>query len=167
MTGAPVRNLAPDSALIDQLNQELVRLVRLFGKVRYRFAGRGPGEIERPAYAILFTLVREGAQRTGRLAELLHAEISTISRQSRSLVRYGLVERRPDPRDRRAFLLAPTVEGLRVFEENRRQRNQWLAELLEGWTDEDRRTVIRLFARLSSEIEIQLPVLAHSAEASR
>ncbi len=154
-------------ALADRLDRELVRLSRSFDKVKYRSTEPGSDGIERAAYAILLALVREGAQRTSRLAGSLHAKISTISRQSSSLVQLGLVERQADPRDRRAFLLAVTAEGRLVFEETRERRNRWLAEVLDGWTEEDRRNVIRLFGGLNTEIETHFPVLAHPAEASR
>src|SRR3954447_15214121 len=143
--------------LADQLGHELVRLVRLINKAKSQVSKQGPDGIERAAYAILFTLIHEGPQRTSRLAESLHSEISTISRQSSSLVQHGLVERQADPEDGRACLLAPTAEGHRVFEENRKQRNLWLAGVLADWPEEDRQTLNRLFDRLNSGIEAHFP----------
>jgi DNA-binding MarR family transcriptional regulator len=153
--------------LADELGQQLVRFVRLINKAKSQVAKRGPDGIERAAYAILFCLIYEGPQRTSRLAESLHSEISTISRQSRSLVQHGLVERQADPEDGRACLLVPTAEGLRVFEENRKQRNQWLAHLLAEWPEEDRHTLNKLFDRLNSGIEAYVPRLAEVAAQSK
>src|SRR3954452_15668372 len=104
----------------DELGVQLVRFVRLMHKAKSHVGKQGSDGIERAAYAILFHLIHDGPQRTSKLAETLHAEISTISRQSSSLVQHGLVERQSDPEDGRACLLAPTTEGLRVFEENRK-----------------------------------------------
>ena len=140
-------------ALADQLGHELVRFVRLVNRTKSQVIKQGPDGIERTAYAILFTLIHEGPQRASWLAESLHAEISTISRQSSLLVQHGLLERQSDPGDGRACLLAPTAEGLRVFEENRKQRNQWLAEVLEDWSDDDRQNLNRLFGKLNAGIE--------------
>jgi DNA-binding MarR family transcriptional regulator len=123
-------------------------------------AKHGPDGIERAAYSILFHLINDGPQRTSKLAESLHAEISTISRQSSALVQHGLVERQADPEDGRACLLAPTAEGLRVFEENRKQRNKWLAEVLADWPEADRRTLTELLGRLNTGIETHTPQLA-------
>lgn len=139
--------------LADQLSHEMIRFVRLLNRAKSQVSVSGPDGIERGAYAILFCLIHEGSQRTSKLAESLLTEISTISRQSSSLVQHGLVARQADPEDGRACLLAPTAEGVRVFEENRNRRNQWLAERLEDWSEEDRRTFQRLFARLNSAIE--------------
>lgn len=138
--------------LADRLGHEMIRFVRLISKAKSQVSG-GPDGIERAAYAMLFYLIHEGPQRTSKLAEFLHSEISTISRQSSSLVQHGLVERQPDPEDGRACLLAPTTEGMRVFEENRKLRNQWLAELMGDWSADDRETFHRLFARLNGAIE--------------
>lgn len=149
--------------LADQLGHELVRLVRLINKAKSQVSKQGPDGIERAAYAILFTLIHEGPQRTSRLAESLHSEISTISRQSSSLVQHGLVERQADPEDGRACLLAPTSEGMRVFEENRKQRNQWLAEVLGDWTEGEIQTLNALFGRLNTGIENHSPQLADAS----
>lgn len=151
----------------DELGQELVRFMRLINRVKSQVSAQGPDGIERAAYAILFTLIHEGPQRTSRLADSLHSEISTISRQSSTLVQHGLVERQADPDDGRACLLAPTAEGLRVFEENRKQRNQWLAQLLADWPEEDRQKLNTLFSRLNSGIEAHAPHLADSSPASQ
>jgi len=153
--------------LADLLGHELVRFVRLINKAKSQVAKQGPDGIERAAYAILFCLIHEGPQRTSKLAEFLHSEISTISRQSSSLVQHGLVERKADPEDGRACLLAPTHEGLRVFEENRKQRSQWLADVLKDWSEEDRQTLTRLFGRLNTDIEEHSPQLAETASQAK
>jgi DNA-binding MarR family transcriptional regulator len=148
---------AEELDLADQLGQQITRLMRLIHKKKSHVTKQGPDGIERAAYSILFLLVHEGPQRASRIAEGLHSEISTISRQSSSLVQHGLVERLPDPEDGRACLLAPTSEGLRVFEENRKLRNHWLAAILSEWTEEDRRTLNQLFERFNSGIEAHIP----------
>lgn len=114
--------------------------------------------LDKLAYAMLFCLVQDGPQRTGKLAEVLHAEISTVSRQTRSLVAHGLVERRADPIDGRACVLAATDEGGRVFAENRRQRNLWIAEVPADWPAADRSCSIALLDRLNRGIESTPPL---------
>jgi DNA-binding MarR family transcriptional regulator len=142
----------------DELGVQLVRFMRLAGKTaKSMMAKQGTNGIERAAYAILFHLIHDGPQRTSKLAESLHSEISTISRQSSALVQHGLVERQADPEDGRACLLAPTAEGLRVFEESRRHRNEWLAGVLADWPEQDRRTLNELLDRLNSGLEAHTP----------
>ncbi|WP_067687573.1 MarR family winged helix-turn-helix transcriptional regulator [Nocardia jejuensis] len=137
----------------DLLGAQLVRLMRAIGRAKHRVLKHGPEGLEQVAYAVLFCLVHEGPQRTGKLAELLHAEISTISRQTRSLVAHGLVERGADPIDGRVCVLTATAEGERVFTENRRLRTQWLAGVLAEWPETDRSTLVGLLERLAGDIE--------------
>lgn len=158
---APAREpTEAELAVADELGRQMVRFLRLGARMKAQVAKQGPDGIERAAYAILFCLVQEGPQRTSRLADTLHSDISTVSRQSSLLVQHGLVERQADPEDGRACLLAPTDEGLRVFEENRRLRSQWLARLLADWPEEDRATLNALFDRLNTDIENFDPRLA-------
>jgi DNA-binding MarR family transcriptional regulator len=145
--------------IADELGAQLVRFIRMVTKAK-PLVTKGRDGIESAGYAILFHLVNDGPQRTSKLAESLHAEISTISRQSSSLVHHGLVERQADPEDGRACLLAPTAEGFRVFEENRKQRTRWLAGVLTDWPGADRLHLIELLNRLISDIEVHTPQLA-------
>jgi len=127
--------------------------MRAVNRAKTQLGKHGPDGLEKLAYAVLFCLVHDGPQRTGKVADMLHAEISTISRQTRSLVAHGLVERRADPIDGRACVLAATTEGERVFEENRRLRNLWMADILADWQDEERSMLIGLLDRLNTGIE--------------
>ncbi|MFF0492695.1 MarR family winged helix-turn-helix transcriptional regulator [Nocardia sp. NPDC003482] len=144
----------------DLLGAQLLRFVRAINRAKGQLAKHGPDGLEKLAYSVLFCLVHDGPQRTGKLAEQLHAEMSTISRQTRTLVAHGLVERRADPIDGRACVLAATAEGQRVFEENRRLRNLWMADLLGDWPPADRTTLITLLDRLNSSIEAIPPSTA-------
>jgi DNA-binding MarR family transcriptional regulator len=141
----------------DRLDAQLIRFMRAINRARAQLGKHGPDGLEKLAYAVLFCLVHDGPQRTGKLADLLHAEISTISRQTRSLVAHGLVERRADPVDGRACVLAATAEGERVFAENRRLRNLWLAGILASWEPAQRSALTDLLDRLNDSIESTPP----------
>lgn len=162
MTAAGLDPTAAAGALddADRLGAQLVRFMRLINRTKTQLTKHGPDGLERLAYAVLFCLVHDGPQRTGKLAEQLHSEISTISRQTRSLVEHGLIERRADPVDGRACVLAPTAQGVRVFERNRRQRNLWIAELLSDWPVERRSVLIELLDQFNTAIETTPPRVA-------
>jgi DNA-binding MarR family transcriptional regulator len=98
-------------------------------------------------------LVKDGPQRSSVLAEAVHSDPSTVSRQVAQLVKLGLVERRPDPQDGRACLLAATAEGERVFERNRVQRIELLAEMLGDWSTSEQETLRDLLARFNTDFE--------------
>lgn len=170
MPNSLLREHAPSAdelANADELGHELIRLMRLVTRAKAQFAKHAPDGIERAAYAILARLICEGPQRTSKLAESLYSEISTISRQSSALVEHGYIERQADPNDGRACLLAATEEGRRVFEQNRRQRTQWIAAALADWPAADRAALTTLFERFNTTLEKHTPqpVAAESAAA--
>ncbi|SHG78073.1 DNA-binding transcriptional regulator, MarR family [Jatrophihabitans endophyticus] len=89
----------------------------------------------------LGTLLRRGAMRLGALADLLGIAARSATEVVDALEERGLVERTPDPSDRRATLVVPTDEGRELMLRIREAR---LAE-----TDE-------LFARLSAQDRAEL-----------
>lgn len=138
---------------VDQLILQLRGFIRLMKRGITQLAPSLRREgVEYAAYALLGHVVLEGPKRITVLAEAVHADPSTVSRQTAALVRHGLLERRPDPEDGRASILAATPEGLRVFEENRRHSCTLLAEMLSDWTTEELQQLNSLLARASGDV---------------
>ena len=108
------------------LGDQLMRLVRLVERAGTRLKGGDDG-VDRASYLLLVHLVRQGPRRLTTLAEAVHSDPSTVSRQVAALVRNGLVERLADPDDGRASLLAATPTGQRVHADNRRLRDAFVA----------------------------------------
>jgi DNA-binding MarR family transcriptional regulator len=71
----------------------------------------------------LGVLLRHGALRLSELSDHLHIAARSTTEVVDALQDRGLVERRPDPQDRRATLVAPTAEGTRVGEAIRASRD--------------------------------------------
>src|SRR3954463_13140833 len=94
-----------------RLSQEVVRLVRATHALRAQLHARHEDGIEWAGYMLLFQLCTNGAQRSSALAASACVDPSTVSRQVAQLVAAGLVERRADPHDGRATLLAATDLG--------------------------------------------------------
>lgn len=140
-----------DLAVADRVAGQLMRLVRLVE--RFHAESPGPGSIERATYLLLVHLVKDGPQRAVTLADAVHSDPSTISRQVGQLVKLGFVERTADPDDGRATLLAATAEGRRVFEHNRARRNATIAQMLDGWSAADRTALAELLTRFVTEFE--------------
>jgi DNA-binding MarR family transcriptional regulator len=136
----------------DILNQ-LVRFLRLSKRATTRFTSQHSDGIEQAAYLILFVLVSDGPRRTTALAEAVHSDTSTVSRQVGSLVRHGLVERQADPADGRACLLAATPRGLQCFEAHRKARTAEMIQVLANWSIDDLRSATSLLDRLNGELE--------------
>ncbi|WP_308282808.1 MarR family winged helix-turn-helix transcriptional regulator [Pseudonocardia nigra] len=140
-------------AIADAVGNQLIRLVRLIERKHAQYQAEHPDAVERATYYLLVHLVKDGPRRAGSLAEAVRSDPSTISRQIGQLVRLGLVERTADPEDGRATLLAATDEGRRVFEENRRMRNETIAEMIAHWPAEDRHALSELLTRFATEYE--------------
>ena len=143
----------PLDELADAVSTALIRLVRLLERTRAQYQAENPDAVERATYLLLVHLVKDGPRRAGALAEAVHSDPSTISRQIGHLVKLGYVERTADPVDGRATLLAATAEGRRVFEENRRLRNERFSQILASWSDADRAALAAMLGRLAADIE--------------
>ena len=135
------------------LGSQCTRFIRLVRKVGASFTFQRNDGIESAAYAVLACAVVGGPQRLTALAEAVHADPSTVSRQTAALVRHGLLERRADPADGRATLLVATAQGQQVFEENKRLRSRMLASALGKWSVTDLAALTVLLDRLNSDLE--------------
>jgi DNA-binding MarR family transcriptional regulator len=144
---APVGTAEPEEADA-ALGTEITRFGRVLTAWRHRVKGE-PGAAER---ILLARLVTDGPRRATDLAAEAFLDLSTVSRQVRSLVERGLVERRPDPEDRRGYLLTATGAGHEIYLEFRRQRDAKLGALLTSWSPEDRYQLIRLLTRLNDDL---------------
>jgi len=130
-----------------------VRLVRLVDRTRADCAAQCRDGLERAAYLHLARLVAEGPQRLSTLAEAVHSDPSTVSRQVAQLVALELVQRHPDPQDGRAARLTVTEAGRKVFDEHRRIRNQHIAAVLADWPGQDVQRLVALLDRLNTDFE--------------
>jgi DNA-binding MarR family transcriptional regulator len=64
------------------------------------------------------------------------------------LVNEGLVERTPEPADRRAFRVRLTRAGERSFADMARAHEEWIAALLGGLSRNEHAALYRLLARV-------------------
>ena len=149
----------------DRIGHELIRLIRLIE--RGKVAKAKDDGVERAAYVLLARLVIEGPHRSNALAEAVHSDPSTVSRQIATLVRIGYVERRPDPADGRACLLAATDEGHRVFAANRDLRNRRISAVTGDWDEADRERLVELLDRFTTALENHDHAGAERAEEDR
>ena len=134
-----------------ELSAQLIRLIRLINSVKVHSAAKQRHGVEFTSYVLLFQRVRTGPLRLSSLAECVHADISTVSRQVSVLVEHGLVEKRPDEQDRRAALLAATDAGLELFHRMRSERNAMFNDVLDGWTPDEIGTLTSLLARFNDD----------------
>jgi DNA-binding MarR family transcriptional regulator len=83
------------------------------------------------------------------LAEELHLDASTVTRQVNGLVAGGFVARRPDPADGRSSTLVLTADGRRIMRVVERDRRVVLHELFSDWAEGERRDLGRVLTKLN------------------
>jgi DNA-binding MarR family transcriptional regulator len=115
------------------------------------------GGRDRAALVLLFPLDRLGALRQSELADVVHADPSTVSRHVALLVERGLVRRVPDESDGRASRLVLTDAGRAELTHLRAEREAYLQKVVGDWTDGDLDTFVVLFQRLLDGIAATLP----------
>jgi len=108
------------------------------------------------AYMLLLPLHLRGAMRSQALADLTHTDPSTISRHVSLLLSEGLIARQADQTDGRASLLVLTDKGRERVAEMRQGRDDMVAGLLAGWTDDDIERLAKLLARFNDSFETTL-----------
>jgi DNA-binding MarR family transcriptional regulator len=144
LTPAPA-DLTPTALL----SAEVVRLVRASHGMRAQLHAAKPDGIEWAGSMLLFHLCKDGPQRSSALAAAVCVDPSTVSRQIADLVDLGLVERRADPHDGRATLLAATEAGEARHRLVHERRDRALAVMLADWSDSDVDALAGLLRRLN------------------
>ncbi len=86
------------------------------------------------------------------LADILEVQPITLGRTVDKLVEAGLVERRPDPRDRRAVRLYLTRAGKPMVEEMWRRAAGSREDAFAGLDEETRERLIDLFLTIKSNL---------------
>lgn len=140
---------------IRQLSEQMPRFMRLVHGLKNQHAAEGGRD--RAAHVLLFPLHRLGPLRQSALAELVHADPSTVSRHVTLLVERGLVVRVADESDGRASRLVLTDAGLAQLDSLRDERAAYLRGVVADWTDEELTTFTSLFERLLDGVAATLP----------
>lgn len=108
--------------------------------------------IEMAATGVLFRLHEQGRMRPSALADALHLDLSSISRQVAALEREGWVSRERDPADSRAALLELTGSGADVLQRVRTARVAQLRRLLPGWSPGELADLADTLHRLNGDL---------------
>jgi DNA-binding MarR family transcriptional regulator len=102
---------------------------------------------------VLSRLEREGPLSVSELAAVERVRPQSMAQTVADLETDGLVERRPDPADRRRAPVQLTAAGLRALHATRERREGWLAQVIENdFTEEEQKTLreaVELLRRLA------------------
>jgi DNA-binding MarR family transcriptional regulator len=159
MVAAPVETTADEltpreNDLGTRISDAMMGLSRQWTAVASQLAKLG---IDRTSMILLHALTAMGPMRSNALAEAVFSDPSTISRQVAGLVKDGLIERRADPADGRASLLAVTEKGHQLLETRKRQKSSSIARFLAHWPEADRERFAELLERFVSDHERHIP----------
>jgi DNA-binding MarR family transcriptional regulator len=91
------------------------------------------GSLDEATYPVISGLARSGPASAAQLAADIGIDRSVVSRHATRLERAGLIERAPDPADRRAALLSLTGPGQRAVRQMRQRLASAFDEYLATW----------------------------------
>ena len=105
-----------------------------------------------PQARLLLTLNRRPGENQGSYAEQLEVEPITLCRMVDRLEEASMVERRPDPADRRAWQLHLTDKSRKVVEKLQQRVDSLVEDMLAGLTSAERSEFARLLKVVGSNL---------------
>jgi DNA-binding MarR family transcriptional regulator len=132
--------------LLFEINETARALRRVFDQ---RAATAG---VTRPQWRVLARLKREPGLRQVELAERLDMEPITLCRSVDRLEEAGLVERNPDPSDRRAWRLQLTDKATPLIKQLRGLAHDFAMEAMEGMEEADLRKLQQQLAAIRANV---------------
>jgi DNA-binding MarR family transcriptional regulator len=108
------------------------RLAMSVTRLERRLRQRSAGGVTASQYAALVTISKRGELTLGELASAEGVAPPSMTRIAANLEQAGLVQRHPDPLDRRVALVALSPQGAEMLREARTRRELYLRERLEA-----------------------------------
>lgn len=127
---------------------------RLRSQLRQRFAST------LPRFDLMAQLDRhpEGLKMSD-LSRLLMVTGGNITGLTDRLVEEGLIERRDDPRDRRAYYVSLTPKGKVAFTEMASEHEKWVISLLGEWDEGEMAQLTGLLSKLKRHLTALPPAI--------
>lgn len=126
---------------------QVARLVRLSFDKRARQIG-----VTRPQWQVLSVLARNEGINQGALADLLEVEAVTAGRMIDRMQEAQLVERRPDPADRRAWRLYLSARGAELVDTLRPLAHETYEIALSGIDESERQHLQALLEKMRANL---------------
>jgi DNA-binding MarR family transcriptional regulator len=142
-----------DDETLRSLEHEMGVLVRRLRRVIAERAKMVHPDLSPVAYSMLVALHDSGPRRASDLVGQFSIDKGAVSRQVQALLELGMIERTPDPEDRRAAILAITEEGERRLKKIMRTRREELRDRLAGWETDDLDDFVAALGRYNASLE--------------
>lgn len=92
-------------------------------------------EFKRASYLILLLISKNGPMGVKSIAEKLHLDISTVSRQAADLMEDEMLKKKKSETDRRSYLYEINNKGWDTIAHIRQGRKQRFAKMIDEWED--------------------------------
>jgi DNA-binding MarR family transcriptional regulator len=138
---------AEPAAVVDSVLHALLAVGRL---MRQRIDG---DDLDASTFWLLKTVGAEGPMRVTELAGWSNLDTSTVSRHVAQLDRTGLVERTPDPGDRRAHRIELSAKGRGALDNAYHRRRALLSRGIGTWDAADVAQLDQLLGRFVDDVE--------------
>jgi DNA-binding MarR family transcriptional regulator len=143
---------AKDTSLTDAAAQLRLGIVRTARRLRQEAAAEATG-LTPTSTAALATIERHGPLTPSELAKLERVQRPTVTRTLGCLDREGLIERTPDPTDRRSALVSVNAAGRERLRRLRGRKNAFLAKRMRDLPADDVATLERAAEILEGMLE--------------
>lgn len=130
---------------------ELGRMTRSGRADRLRCERAGV-EVTGAAQRLIYYLMENGPMRLSELARRTETDPGILTRQVATLEQQGIVEKRPDPTDRRAITVHMLPKGRRIAQRLREVQDEVLGGQLARWTASDLEQAAGLMEQLIRDI---------------
>lgn len=144
--------------LLESLEREVGVLMRRARRVMAVRASLVHADLMPTSYLVLAHINERGSVRASSVADYFDLDKGAVSRHVQHLVELGLVERAPDPEDRRATLLASTEEARVRMQRVVVERRARLKERLDEWDDDGLTEFVGHLSRYNHALESMDPL---------
>lgn len=142
-----------DEQALHALEHEMSVLVRRLRRVIAERARMVHPDLSPVSYSMLAALRDNGPMRASDLVGMFSIDKGAVSRHVQGLLELELINRTPDPDDRRAATLQLTDEGERRLASVAAARRAELSKRLSDWTEGDLGRFVELLGRYNATLE--------------
>jgi DNA-binding MarR family transcriptional regulator len=146
-SGADRRPAGDPLGVIELELMRLVRHLETFGRRSSLYQ-----RVDRAGYLALRMLDVLGPVSTNALAQALHLDASTVTRQITALEGQGFVERRANPADGRSSTIVVTRPGLASMRAVEQQRRLHIEALVSSWNEAEQAGLGRALTKLNASL---------------
>ncbi|QIS20804.1 MarR family winged helix-turn-helix transcriptional regulator [Nocardia terpenica] len=138
-----------DSTVSRSATRAAQELRVLTGRLRRRFLEATDNQGVTPSQASLLSRLKAGDASASELAAAERVRPQAVASQLAALDETGLIERHPDPNDRRRQVVSLSREGREFLDGRRQAGHEWLAATLEEqYTEAERQELLHALTLL-------------------